>query len=64
MKLATVHEWFAAMKNVPRCCLSCRHYLVDEWTPTAECVVHKAPPPREWAEEENTCEEWEELVPF
>jgi len=52
------------MANPPRCCLSCRHYLVDEWTPTAECVTHKAPPPREWAEEENTCEEWQELVPF
>ena len=64
MKLATVHEWFAAMKDVPRCCLTCRHYLVDEWTPTAECVVHKAAPPREWAESENTCEEWQELVPF
>ena len=64
VKLRSVNDWRAAMANPPRCCLSCRHYLVDEWTPTAECVVHKAPPPREWAEEENTCEEWQELVPF
>ena len=62
--MSAVKKWLEIVANPPRCCLSCRHYLADEWTPSNECTVHKATPPREWAEEENTCESWEELVPF
>lgn len=64
VKLRSVKDWRDAMANPPRCCLSCRHYLADEWQPDNVCTAHDASPPREWAEEENTCEEWQELVPF
>jgi hypothetical protein len=64
VKLRTIQEWRAAVANPPRCCLGCAHYLADEWTPNIECIVHNAAPPRQWAEEENTCDEWQELAPF
>ena len=62
--MSAVKKWLEIVANPPRCCLSCRHYLADSWSPSNECTVHKAAPPREWAEEGNTCEEWQELVPF
>lgn len=64
VKLRSVKDWRDAMANPPRCCLSCRHYLADEWRPDNVCTAHDASPPQAWAEEENTCEEWQELVPF
>jgi hypothetical protein len=64
MRLKTIQEWRTAMANPPRCCLGCAHYLADEWASNIDCVVHKAAPPRQWAEEENTCDEWQELAPF
>ena len=64
VKVRTVKEWHDVVENPPRCCLSCRHYMGDEWSPDTVCTMHEASPPREWAEERNECEQWSELIPF
>jgi len=63
VKLRTIQEWQAAM---PRCCLNCDHYLTHrgEWEEGASCKVFGANPPREFAEAENECASWAQLIPF
>ena len=64
VKLKTIQEWREAVHNPPKCCVNCDHYPEAHWKEDATCQKFKQSPPQEFAESENNCPEWVDLLPF
>ena len=66
MKLKTIREWREVANNTPRCCVNCDNYVsrFGDWEEGAKCRLFEQSPPREFAEAENECSAWLQLIPF
>jgi hypothetical protein len=66
VKLKTIQEWREVANNPPRCCVNCDNYVSQfgDWEEGARCRLFEQSPPREFAEAENECPAWLQLIPF
>jgi hypothetical protein len=66
VKLKTIQEWRSVVNNPPRCCVNCDNYVsrFGDWEEGAKCRLFEQSPPREFAEAENGCPAWHQLIPF
>jgi hypothetical protein len=64
VRLKTIREWRSVVNNPPRCCVNCDHYTDAYWSTDEICKRYNANPPQEYAESENECPEWVQMIPF
>jgi len=66
MRLKTIQEWREVANNPPKCCVNCDNYVsrFGDWEEGAKCRLFEQSPPREFAEAENGCPAWLQLIPF
>lgn len=64
VKLKTMQEWREFANNPPKCCVNCEHYTDAEWSEDDRCRKYNETPPQEYAESENECPEWVQMIPF
>lgn len=66
VKLKTIQEWREVANNPPKCCVNCDNYVgqYGYWEEGARCRLFEQSPPQEFAEAENECPAWLQMIPF